>query len=234
MNEYQSMADCLGCCEESVRRAAVFPASCESPTGLYAEADHWCSRCWAHRAEFERFHLLYSQRLTRYVSVRLRHFPYDQRTVATEDVVGETVEVLWRDRHKHLVPERVMYSIARCLVARRFPPGKEPLALEEPPEETADPLEDVADLVTLEGEFAKLPEKTRRYLYEHKGLGKTAEEVAAEAGVAKGTVTVSVSRGLRGLRDAFEILRMVLDLVRHILPVLVFMSEYGSSSGWWS
>ncbi|WP_344005834.1 RNA polymerase sigma factor [Streptomyces thermocarboxydovorans] len=234
MNGYQSMPDCLGCCEESVRRAVVFPASTESPTGLYAEVDRWCSRCWAHRAEFERFHLLYSQRLTRYVFFRLRHLPYDRRTVAAEDVVGETVELLWRDRHKHRVPERIMYLIARRLAARRFPPEKEPLALGEQPEETTDPMEDAEDLVTLEEEFAKLPEKTRRYLYEHKGLDKTAEEVAAEAGVSKGTVTVSVSGGLRRLRDAFEILRMVLDLVRHILPVLVFMSEHARMWGWWS
>ncbi|MGV9567136.1 hypothetical protein [Streptomyces sp. NPDC003480] len=77
-------------------------------------------------------------------------------------------------------------------------------------------------------------EKTRWYLYEHKGLGKTAEEVASYAGVSKGTVTVSVSRGLQGLRDAFEIIRMVLDFVRHILPVFVFMSEPVRIWEWWS
>ncbi|WP_189820408.1 RNA polymerase sigma factor [Streptomyces olivaceoviridis] len=234
MNGYQSMPDCLGCCEESVRRAVVFPAGTESPTGLYAEADRWCSRCWVHRAEFERFHLLYSQRLTHYVFRRLRYLPYDRRRVAAEDVVGETVELLWRDRRKHRVPERVMYAIACRLAARRSPLEKEPLALEEPPEETTDPMEDVEDLLTLEEEFAKLPEKTRRYLYEHKGLGKTAQEVASGAGVSKGAVTVSVSRGLRGLREAFGIIRMVLDLIRHILPVLMVFSESPRIWEWWS
>ncbi|TGZ12405.1 hypothetical protein DV517_75000 [Streptomyces sp. S816] len=236
MNGYQPMPDCLGCCEESARRAVVFPAGTESPTGLYAEADRWCSRCWTHRAEFERFHLLYSRRLTRYVSRRLESLPYDRRTVTVEDVVGETVELLWRDRHKHRVPERVMYPIASSLAARRFPPEKEPVALEEPPEETTDPMEGMEDLILLEEEFAKLPEKTRRYLYEHKGLGKTAEEVASDAGVSKSTVTVTVSRGLRGLRGAFKILRMILDIIRYIAPAFAACMAAAPAKPWewWS
>jgi len=54
----------------------------------------------------------------------------------------------------------------------------------------------------LEEELAKLPEKTRQHLYEHKALGKTAEEVAASYGVRKSTVTESARRGLASLRPA--------------------------------
>lgn len=72
----------------------------------------------------------------------------------------------------------------------------------------------------MEEELAKLPEKTRQHLYEHKALGKTAEEVAASYGVRKSTVTESARRGLASLRPAFDYLRYlaaIAELVRSII-----------------
>jgi DNA-directed RNA polymerase specialized sigma24 family protein len=129
--------------------------------------------------------------------------------MAVDDVTAEALEALWRQREKLRVPERAMYRMAQRMAWARFPsdPKETPADLLEGEEDTEDPINALVDRLLLEDELAKLPRKTRQYLWEHKGLGKTAEEVAADHGVSKGTVTQSARRGLAAVRPTIDYLR---------------------------
>ncbi|MFJ2967598.1 RNA polymerase sigma factor [Streptomyces collinus] len=229
MDEDQ-LPDCLGCCDESSRHKAVFPkdkgkdGGCrtESPVGLYTDRTQWCQACWKYRDPFDRFHLLYGQRLRNFSRGVLDHLPPGLREAAADDVTAEALEALWKQREKLNTPERAMYRMAKRIAWRRFP--LEPKEAPADPSETQEAVEDLTDelidLLLLEEEFAKLPEKTQQYLYEHKALGKTAEEVAASYGVRKSTVTQSARRGLAALRPAFDYFRYlaaIAELVRSII-----------------
>ncbi|GHB67431.1 hypothetical protein GCM10010331_64180 [Streptomyces xanthochromogenes] len=214
VNEDQ-MPDCLGCSDEPSRQAVVFPtgpagdARADSPTGLYADRALWCQPCWVYQGPFDRFHLLYSRRLRRYIGGTLRHLPFEQRERAVDEVAAETMAVLWEKREKLKKPERAMYQVAKRTAWRRYPLERKetPADLAEIEEATEDPIDALVDRILLEEELAKLPEKERRYLYEHKALGETAQSVADDYGVAKGTVTQSTRRGLEKMRPAFEYIR---------------------------
>ncbi|WP_445521375.1 RNA polymerase sigma factor [Streptomyces sp. NEAU-174] len=224
MNEDVS-PDCLGCSDEPSRQEAVFPKDpggdtrTESPVGLYTDPARWCRPCWSHRDPFDRFHLLYGRRLRSYTLRILGHLPLGQREMAVDDVTAEVMEALWKQREKLMVPERAMYRMAKRMAWKRFPidPKEVPADLLEAEEGAEDPIDALVDRILLEEEFAKLPEKTRHYLYEHQALGKTAEEVAASYGVAKGTVTQSARRGLEAMRPAFQ----YFSLARAIADVII-------------
>ncbi|MFJ8787058.1 MULTISPECIES: RNA polymerase sigma factor [Streptomyces] len=229
MDEDQS-PDCLGCCDELSRQKVVFPkdkdqdgdSRAESPVGLYTDRAQWCPTCWKYREPFDRFHLLYGQRLRNYSRGVLNHLPSGLRQTAADDVTAEALEALWKQREKLKVPERAMYRMAKRMAWRRFPlePKETPAEPSEAEEAAEDLIDELVDLLILEEELAKLPEKTRQYLYEHKALGKTAEEVAASYGVRKSTVTESARRGLAALRPAFDYLRYlaaIAELVRSIV-----------------
>ncbi|MGF0177258.1 RNA polymerase sigma factor [Streptomyces sp. Marseille-Q5077] len=227
MNEDKS-PDCLGCSDESSRQRVVFPTDLdggsrtESPVGLYVDSTRWCQPCWIYRDPFDRFHLLYGRRLRNYARGKLSHVPSGMREMAVDDVIAEAMQALWRQREKLKAPERAMYRMVKRMALRRFPldPKEIPADLFEAEEAAEDPTDELVDRLLLEDELAKLPEKTRRYLYEHKALGKTAEEVAADHGVAKGTVTQSARRGLEAIRPAFAHIQFagaMLGLVRVII-----------------
>ncbi|MEU7206118.1 sigma-70 family RNA polymerase sigma factor [Streptomyces sp. NPDC045470] len=227
MDEYQS-PDCLGCSDESHRQAVVFPndpigdTRTESPTGLYTERSWWCQPCWVYRDPLERFHLLYGRRLRNYTCRKLSYLPSSQREAAVDEVMAEAMEALWRQRETLKTPERAMYAMAKRMARRRFPldPKEIPTDLLETEEDAQDPIDALVDRILLEEELDKLPEKTRQYLYDHKALGETAESVAADYGVSKGTVTQSARRGLDTMRPAFDYLRflaVLLELIRQLI-----------------
>ncbi|SFX01333.1 RNA polymerase sigma factor, sigma-70 family [Streptomyces atratus] len=121
-----------------------------------------------------------------------------QREMAVDEVMAEAMEALWKQRKTLKTPERAMYRMAERMAWRRFPhdPREAPADLLETEKAMEDPIDALVDRILVEEELAKLPEKTRQYLYDHKALGKTAEKVAADYGVPKGTVTQNVRRSL--------------------------------------
>ncbi|WSQ15101.1 hypothetical protein OG604_49510 [Streptomyces sp. NBC_01231] len=122
-----------------------------------------------------------------------------------------------------------MYRMAKRMAWRRFPlePKETPADPSETEEAAEDLTDELVDLLLLEEDLAQLPEKTRQYLYEHKALGRTADEVAASYGVCKSTVPESARRGLAALRPAFDYLRYlaaIAELVRSIIHWLNLVS----------
>jgi DNA-directed RNA polymerase specialized sigma24 family protein len=229
VDEYQ-LPDCLGCSGESHRQAVVFPndpvgdTRTESPVVLYTDRIWWCQPCWVYRDPLERFVLLYGRRLRNCTCGKLSYLPSSQREMAVDEVMAEAMEALWRQRETLETPERAMYAMAKRMAWRRFPldPKETPTDLLETEEDAEDPIDALVDRILLEEELAKLPEKTRQYLYDHKALGETAESVAADYGVSKGTVTQSSRRGLDKMRPAFDYLRFIailLELIRWLTIV---------------
>ncbi|WP_331718494.1 RNA polymerase sigma factor [Streptomyces virginiae] len=228
---------CLGCSDESDRLKVVFPTAAdggpvETPTGLYGDQDRWCRACWVYKAPFERFELLYGRRLRKYTRSRLHHLPGGAREMAVDDVSSEVMEVLWRSRDRIVLPERAMYRTALLIAKRRFPmsPKEAPIdacsAEDSIAEDAEDPMDEVINLILLEEELKKLPPRTRQYLYDHKGLGESAEEVAARHGVKKSTVTESSRRGLAAVRPKFADLPHYLALgaaIRQIIEWLLLL-----------
>ncbi|MEV7676247.1 sigma-70 family RNA polymerase sigma factor [Streptomyces sp. NPDC088752] len=221
---------CLGCSDESDRQHVVFPTApdgsrIETPTGLYGDQDRWCKPCWIFKGPFERFEFLYGQRLRSYTRGRLRHLPGGAREMAVDDVTSEVMEVLWRRRDRIEVPERAMYRTAFLIAQRRFPLSTKeaPMEAADMQEDVEDPMDELIDLILLEEELKKLPPRTRQYLYDHKGLGESAEDVGRRHGVKKSTVTESTRRGLEAVRPAFDYIHyvaLVAEAVRWILHML--------------
>ncbi|KOU59204.1 hypothetical protein ADK90_28200 [Streptomyces sp. XY413] len=227
--------DCLGCADESDRLAVVFPTDAdgrplEAPTGLYGEKDRWCSPCWVYQDPFEQFELLYGRRLRKYTRGRLYHLPGGAREMAVDDVSSEVMEVLWRRREDIVLPERAMYKTVVWITRRRFPmaPAEAPtdaVRVEEDAEEDGaeDPMDEVLNRILLDEELKKLPPLTRQYLYEHKGMGESAEEVARRHGVKKSTVTESTRRGLTAMRPRFAELPFYAALVETIRQIIEWL-----------
>ncbi|WP_327230662.1 sigma-70 family RNA polymerase sigma factor [Streptomyces murinus] len=232
MNKDQ-LPDCLGCSDESSRRAVVFPNApvgdtrTESPIGLYADRAWWCRPCWTYQDPFDRFHLLYGQRLRSYTRKKLSHLSFGQREGAVDEILAEAMEALWKQRETLKKPERAMYRMVERMVWRRFPLDQKeaPAPLLGIEEITEDPIDALVDRILVEEELAKLPEKERRYLYEHKALGETAQHVAAYYGVSKGTVTQSVRRGLEKMRPAFKYMRFLPGLMEFVRMTTHWLSK---------
>ncbi|MEF2530007.1 RNA polymerase sigma factor [Streptomyces sp. CS62] len=224
------MPYCLGCSDESDRQQVVFPTApdgtrTETPTGLYGDESRWCKPCWIFKDPFERFQFLYGRRLRSYTRGRLHHVPGGAREMAVDDVTSEVMEVLWRRRDRIEVPERAMYRTAFLIAQRRFP-----LSSKEAPIEAAaveegveDPMDEVINLILLEEELKKLPPRTRQYLYDHKGLGEPAEEVATRHGVKKSTVTESTRRGIAAVRPRFTEISYYIALVQAFHQIIEWL-----------
>ncbi|MER5587206.1 hypothetical protein ABT090_36980 [Streptomyces asoensis] len=161
-----------------------------------------------------------------YVRGTLSRLPRGLRASAADDVAADALEALCRRRERIAAPERAMYRVARRLAWGRFPldPREAPAGLLETEEAAEDATDALVDRLVLEEEFAKLPQKTRRCLCEHKALGRTAEEAADDCGAAKGTVTQSARRGLEAVHPAFDCVRLleaVAGFVRRIVDLAV-------------
>ncbi|MFE6085997.1 RNA polymerase sigma factor [Streptomyces virginiae] len=227
-----SLPDCLGCSDEESRLQVAFPKAekgnrAESPTGLWKDRTWWCRPCWTLREPYARFDLLYRRALWGHTRKRLAHLPARRREVAADDVTSQVMLTLWEKQDQIRTPERAMYRVAEYTAMRLFPykEREEASDLLEQEESAQDPTETLVDVLVLEEELAKLSEKERKYLVEHIGLGKTAEEVASSHGVAKGTVTVSAGRALKKMRPAFEIIRygVVGAVMRMIIDWILMM-----------
>jgi RNA polymerase sigma-70 factor (ECF subfamily) len=107
----------------------------------------------------------------------------------------------WERVSEHANPEAWLRTVAWRIVAsrwRKIKNGISAMARHGPPAHAAEPSPDNVALVAA---LKKIPEAQRRAIVLHHLVGLSVDEVAAETGVASGTVKARLSRGRHALAE---------------------------------
>ncbi|MFF4902821.1 hypothetical protein [Streptomyces sp. NPDC001068] len=100
------------------------------PKRVYEGRAWWCPECWRDdiAGAYDRFHSLYEVRHQHHVARGTSaFFPPHLRPDTTEEVISDTMRVIWEGWEGFVVPERVRYIIAYRMLLQRVPRENHPL-----------------------------------------------------------------------------------------------------------
>ncbi|MFG3491616.1 RNA polymerase sigma factor [Streptomyces sp. NPDC047972] len=179
----------------------------------------WCTPCWRHQDEWDRFYRLYQPRLFGFILTRLRDvLPANEDCLArAEEITQETMLVAHRKYTVWELPERALWQTARRLVyaacsdytfmtddgTRVTVRYAEENAWEGLNEEVqCDPADAVIDRIVLFRALDGLTVEQRQALIVHKAIGVPAAEAAKVLGRPATTVKTQAQSGLHKLKRA--------------------------------